>query len=124
MPQAMRRLCPTTTPGVPGRVTPVASRPGASRCAMYQMPGSPNSRCISFESSGLPEAVRLPAMAHAFDPGCVSPPVRMGNRKFTLRASPPSSMLRLFTSARHVEVRSRNMYRQISSESTSLHGRG
>src|ERR1039458_3269228 len=68
MPHAMCRLCPTTTPASPGMVTPATSRPGACRCAMYQIPGSEYSRCISFESSGLPDAVWLPAMAQALDP--------------------------------------------------------
>ena len=47
---------------------------------MYQMPGIDMARCMSFESSGLPEAVRLPAIAHAFEPGCGSAPDRTGNR--------------------------------------------
>ena len=42
---------------------------------MYQMPGSEYSRCMSFESSGLPDAVWLPARAQAFEPGLHSAPV-------------------------------------------------
>ena len=97
------------TPGTPGRHTPETSRPGASRCAMYQMPGSPYCKCMSFDSSGLPDAVWLPEMAHAFEPGGGSPPVPTGNRKPTFRGSPAAIMVRLTISARQVEVRSRYM---------------
>ena len=69
MPHAMRWLCPTITPGTPGRATPDTSRPGAVRCTMYQMEGREYSRCISLESSGLPEAVKRPLKAHPFEPG-------------------------------------------------------
>src|ERR1022692_4023153 len=57
MPHAMRWLCPTMMPGVPGSATPAAFMPGASRCVMYQMPGSEYSRCMSLDSSALPDAV-------------------------------------------------------------------
>ena len=36
---------------------------------MYQIFGSVSGRCISFESSGLPLAVCVPAMTQLFDPG-------------------------------------------------------
>ena len=91
---------------------------------MYQMPGSEYSRCMSLESSGLPEAVWLPAMAHALEPGCASPVARVGNRKSTFCGSPSASMSRLIISFRHVVVSVRNMCRQSSRESTALQGRG
>ena len=80
---------------------------------MYQMPGSEYSRCISLESSGLPEAVRLPAMAQALEPGKrLVAGARWRNRKLTLRASPSASMPRFDQivaprggeSAEHVEA--------------------
>ena len=91
---------------------------------MYQMPGSEYSRCMSLESRGLPEAVWLPAMAHALEPGRTSPEARAGNRKSTFRGSPSARMLRLTISSRHVVVSVRDMCRQTSRESTVLQGRG
>ena len=119
MPQAMRWLWPTITPGTPGSATPETSRPGAWRCVMYQMPGSEYSRCMSFESSGLPEAVWLPAMAQALEPGCTSPVARAGNRKSTFCGSPSASMLRLTISfapgggevAKHVQAEQQGIHR-------------
>ncbi len=76
---------------------------------MYQMPGSENSRCMSFDRIGFPEAVSRPAMAHAFEPGWASLPVRGGNRTFTFAASPRASMVRFIISSRQVVVSVRNM---------------
>ncbi len=98
--------------------------PGACRWVMYQIPGSPYSRCISLASSGLPEAVWVPDRAQALEPGGGDPLPRAGNRKSTLCASPWASMSRLSKSSRQEVLRSRNMCRQISSESTTLQGRG
>ena len=61
-PQAMRRLWPITTNGTPGIVTPMTSRPAATRCISYQTDGNSTSRCGSLASSGRPLAVRLPAI--------------------------------------------------------------
>ena len=56
------------------------------------MPGSEYSRCISLESSGLPEAVRLPAMAQALEPGCGSAAGARGKQEIDLAAGrlPPA----------------------------------
>ena len=92
---------------------------------MYQMPGSPYSRCISFESRGLPEAVRLPARAQRVGAGLrLAAGAGWGTGNSLCARRHRASMLRLITSSRQVVVRSRNMYRQISRESTTLHGRG
>src|SRR5450759_243943 len=109
MPQAIRWLCPTTMPGAPGSATPTALRPGASRCVMYQMPGSEYSRCMSLESSGLPDAVWLPAMAQALDPGLASPMPRIGYRNSTLARSPCAIRLFLTISSFHEVVRLRSV---------------
>ena len=69
-------------------------------------------------------ALILPAMAQPLDPGCGSAPVRRGKRKLTLAGSPAPSMVRLSASSFHVVVRSRNILRQIRSESMTLQGRG
>ena len=59
-PQAIRSLCPMTTPGTPGSVAPVARRPGASIDARYQTDGVRRPRCGSLARIGLPLAVREP----------------------------------------------------------------
>ena len=124
MPHAMRWLCPTMMPGAPGSATPATFMPGASRCVMYQMPGSEYSRCMSLDSSALPDAVWLPAMAQALDPGLASPNPRIAYRKFTLARSPCAIRLFLTISSFHVVVRLRYMCRHSSRQSTALHGRG
>src|ERR1035438_65818 len=83
----MRWLWPTTTPGAPGRVTPATARPGACRWAMYQMPGREYSRCMSLERIGLPEAVRLPARAHEFEPGTILSKLRSSIQKLAKLSS-------------------------------------
>src|SRR5882762_10312816 len=59
------------TKGAPGRLTPAASKfcCGTSSCTSYQIPGRPQSRCMSFESSGLPLTVCAPETTQLFDPG-------------------------------------------------------
>ena len=64
----MRSLRPTSTAGTPGSVPPIASRPGALRCAKYQTGGAVRPRCGSFASTGLPLALRAPLTTHEFDP--------------------------------------------------------
>ncbi len=62
------------TKGVPGRVTPAAWKAAsgagfaACRSASYHNSGTLSERCMSFESSGFPEAVREPETAHALEP--------------------------------------------------------
>src|SRR5271157_52832 len=68
-PQAMERLCPTMTNGTPGSVTPATSKSPAVRWASYQTLGICKSRCISLESSGLPDAVCAPDTTQLLDPG-------------------------------------------------------
>src|ERR1700722_7052765 len=71
-PQAMWALWPTMMKGEPGRETPETwNSPvgvGASRSASYQVPGTPRLRCMSFERSGLPEAVWVPETAQLPEP--------------------------------------------------------
>ena len=55
--------------GTPGSENPVTFSPGACRWTSYQVEGIPHSRCVSFAIKGLPEAVCLPEIAKAFDPG-------------------------------------------------------
>ena len=54
-------------PGTPGSVAPMASRPGACRCAKYQTFGAVSPRCGSFASSGLPLVLCAPETAQLFD---------------------------------------------------------
>ncbi len=54
--------------GTPGRETPVTWRPGASRSAWYQMPGTLWARCMSLERSGLPVAVWAPETTQLLEP--------------------------------------------------------
>ena len=53
----------------PGRVTPATSKSPAVRCASYQMFGIASSRCMSFDSSGLPDAVCAPETTQLLEPG-------------------------------------------------------
>src|SRR5271154_7566693 len=59
-PQAILSLCPMTTSGAPGRVSPFTFHPGAVKCSSYQIEGTESSRCVSLASSGFPEAVCAP----------------------------------------------------------------
>ena len=83
MPHAILSLWPIRTPGTPGSVTPATFRPGACNCTAYHVAGIVNSRCGSFASIALPLFVRLPLTAQAFEPGVISPPLRMGNSRST-----------------------------------------
>ena len=74
------RLLPTTTPKVPGRVTPVTSSAGASAdgiCktsrAWYQVLGRLSPRCMSLASNAAPLAVREPCSAQLLLPGIAKP---------------------------------------------------
>ena len=84
----MWSLWPAMTMGTPGRVTPAAWKPGASRSAMNQMLGSVRPRCMSLERSGLPEAVWEPETTQLLEPGVQ--PEQMG-RPRVLRRSAISS---------------------------------
>src|SRR5215470_8549772 len=53
----MCALCPISTPGRPGTVTPVTARPGADSAAWYQTGGSVCGRC------GSPASIATPATA-------------------------------------------------------------
>jgi hypothetical protein len=48
------------TNGTPGIVTPMTSRPAATRCISYQTDGNSTSRCGSLASRGRPVLVRAP----------------------------------------------------------------
>ena len=67
-PQQANPLCPTATAGVPAMVAPATDQSGVATWARYQIGGAVAGRCGSFANSGLPEAVRFPAMAQLFDP--------------------------------------------------------
>ena len=67
-PQAMKRLRPIATAGVPGSVAPMTSKSPADRCARYQSDGICAPRCGSLASSGLPLAVIVPSTTQLFDP--------------------------------------------------------
>jgi hypothetical protein len=67
-PQQANPLCPTANAGVPIIVAPATDHSGVVTCARYQIGGAVTGRCGSFAKSGLPDAVRLPAMAQLFDP--------------------------------------------------------
>src|ERR1700704_2303554 len=68
-PQAMRWLCPTLMKGRPGSEKPSTLKSPEWSCTSYQTPGTRSGRCISFESSGLPETVCAPETTQLFDPG-------------------------------------------------------
>src|SRR5690242_14435449 len=53
----MCALCPMSTPGRPGTVTPVTARPGADSAAWYHTDGSVCGRC------GSPASIAAPATA-------------------------------------------------------------
>src|SRR5438270_4211171 len=65
----MRWLCPTLMNGTPGREKPSMLKSPEWSCSSYQTPGTRCGRCISFESSGLPETVCAPETTQLFDPG-------------------------------------------------------
>src|SRR6185312_9301247 len=68
-PQAMRWLWPTTMKGNPGRENPSISKSPEWSCSSYHTPGTWCGKCISFESSGLPETVCAPETTQLFEPG-------------------------------------------------------
>src|SRR6476646_3036559 len=68
-PQAMRWLCPTLMKGSPGREKPSTLKSPEWSCTSYQTPGTRCGKCISFDSSGLPETVCAPESTQLFDPG-------------------------------------------------------
>src|ERR1041385_7758054 len=89
-PQAMRWLCPTLMKGTPGREKPSMLKspewscssyhtPGREKpsmlkspewsCSSYHTPGTRCGRCISFESSGLPDTVCAPETTQLLEPG-------------------------------------------------------
>ena len=62
MPHAMRALWPSAMNGTPGIVTPITSRPAATRCISYQTDGNSICRCGSLARIGRPPScVRRPA---------------------------------------------------------------
>src|SRR5436190_9004286 len=70
----MCALCPMSTPGRPGTVTPVTARPGAASAAWYQTDGSVCGRCGSPASIATPSTAR-PLAAQALLSGyrCTRP---------------------------------------------------
>ena len=84
IPQAMSRLWPITTPGMPAKVNPLTSKGHSSftvlQCSPIwcQMPGMVTFRCGSLASSGLPETVCSPETAQLFDPMPSPRPSRSG----------------------------------------------
>src|ERR1700704_5743765 len=68
-PQAMRWLCPTLMNGRPGREKPSTLKSPEWSCTSYHTPGTRCGKCISFESSGLPETVCAPEITQLFEPG-------------------------------------------------------
>src|SRR6476646_1304707 len=68
-PQAMRWLCPTLMKGSPGREKPSTLKSPEWSCTSYHTPGTRCGKCISFDSSGLPETVCAPESTQLFDPG-------------------------------------------------------
>ena len=124
MPHAIRSLWPISTPGTPGSVTPATFRPGACNCTAYHVAGIVNSRCGSLASMALPLFVRFPLTAQAFEPGVISPPLRMGNSRSTRSGSPSCSIRHLSRSCSHDSLSVRFIDNIITSESATLHGRG
>ena len=96
-PTRSARCGPQLLPGSPAATTPATFRPGAFRCAMYQIDGIEYSRCMSLHRIGLPGSGGAPATAQAFEPGCTSPPARTGNRKLTFAGSPSRQQVALQT---------------------------
>src|SRR6476469_8216835 len=68
-PQAMRWLCPTLMNGRPGREKPSMLKSPEWSCSSYHTPGTRCGKCMSFESSGLPETVCAPDTTQLFEPG-------------------------------------------------------
>src|ERR1700744_2102073 len=68
-------LCPIRTPGTPGTVTPLASRPGAEMAAWYQIDGNVCGRCGSPASMAPWPSTAGPFAAQALLSGsrCTSP---------------------------------------------------
>ncbi len=68
MPQAALPLKPVGNAGLPTNDAPASSHSGVRKWARYHGGGTAGARCGSFARIGTPDAVRDPAMAHAFDP--------------------------------------------------------
>src|ERR1041385_1479384 len=68
-PQAMRWLCPTLMKGRPGREKPSTLKSPEWSCTSYHTPGTRCGKCISLESSGLPETVCAPETTQLLEPG-------------------------------------------------------
>ena len=62
---AMSALCPITTAGRPGTLTPDTARPGADRATWYHSEGSVCGRCGSPASIAPAPATRDPPAAQA-----------------------------------------------------------
>src|SRR5688500_17187969 len=83
-PHAMRRLCPTTTPGIPENEKPDTSYGHDSvtrrqcRPTWYQMPGIDGARCGSLARMGSPVAERLPSTTQELEPMPSPVPSRSG----------------------------------------------
>ena len=67
--QAIDALCPSSTPGMPGALTPDTARPGALSATWNQNDGSVCGTCGSPASSAPPPAARLPFTAQALESG-------------------------------------------------------
>src|SRR5919202_2373916 len=94
MPQAIRWVCPMTTPGTPAKPKPDtlngqdADRVWQCRPTWYQMPGRLGARCGSLASSGLPVVVSDPETTQEFEPTpSIPPPSRSGTAPTACRAA-------------------------------------
>ncbi len=67
--QAMFLLCPSSTPGIPGTLTPATWYPGADSDTSNQTEGSVCGRCGSPPSSAPPPLTAGPFAAHALESG-------------------------------------------------------
>src|SRR5439155_17574239 len=67
-PQAMNRLRPMATAGVPGSVAPMTSASPAEIWARYHNEGICAPRCGSLARSGFPDALSVPSTTQLFDP--------------------------------------------------------
>ena len=103
IPQAMRALCPMTTPGKPGKENPRAwNAPEEAslecRPTSYQIEGICTPKWVSLARMGLPVAVRLPAMTQLLVPTPSRPPGKRGNAEpgaCGIPATPSSSSERM-----------------------------
>src|SRR5271165_2329811 len=87
----MCALCPISTPGTPGTVTPLASSPGADSAASYQTDGSVCGRCGSPASIAPCPATAGPLAAQALLSGsrCTSP----AGSRLTWASSVPAAVV-------------------------------